>query len=367
MKHMSKVGRITALIISLCVICSIQSVSASASESGEFVPEIGGESTGITAAGEERPDFRSPTGSIGDFSSGTGYTELSEDFEYPVAPNGMTYGNWGQFQTAGEYPDLVYVYATNGKSGYVKLEDFEPVLYLVKSGASAEEINAYIKSIEGIHEERIIPVYDLNMNVIGEFSCGYSDYSDYSDILRIVEGIETTPASDTEVTGSQPKNSFTDVAETSPFYDAIMWAVGQNITNGTTATTFSPNNTCSVSNILTFLWRANNRPDEITGAADRDSAAAWAIKQGIIKEDIDVGDPCTRAMAVTFMWNVAGSPETKTQVNFSDVDANANYLSAVAWALKRGITTGTSETTFSPESTCTRGQIVTFLYRGLAG
>lgn len=94
---------------------------------------------------------------------------------FPVAKNGMTYGTMAQSWITGEYPDLVSVVATNDKSGWVKLEEFEPIRYLVKKGASTEELNAYIDSVLYMNETRLIPVYDLDMNVIGEFSCGYSE------------------------------------------------------------------------------------------------------------------------------------------------------------------------------------------------
>lgn len=169
----------------------------------------------------------------------------------------------------------------------------------------------------------------------------------------------STPAA----TGS---SAFTDVAANSPFKDAIAWAVEKGITNGTTPTTFGPGNTCSISNILTFLWRASGKPEAAEGVADRDSAATWAVKQEMIEKGTDVSAPCTRSAAVTFMWFAAGKPEAKTTANFTDVAAGANYAAAVAWAVENGITTGTSASTFSPENTCTRGQIVTFLYRALS-
>lgn len=176
-------------------------------------------------------------------------------------------------------------------------------------------------------------------------------------------GTETpaeTPA-ETEAPAAAPK--FTDVAAGSPFAAAIDWAVAEGITLGTTETTFGPSNTCSISNIITFLWRANGKPGAAEGVADRDGARAWAIEQKLIGEDEDVSAPCTRIMAVAYMWRVAGEPEVETEVSFTDLAEGADYLPAVAWAVENGVTNGTSETAFSPDNTCTRGQIVTFLYR----
>ena len=186
----------------------------------------------------------------------------------------------------------------------------------------------------------------------------FADEKQKPENLEIPEAPAEEPA---ETPAAAPK--FTDVAPTSPFAAAIDWAVAEGITLGTTETTFGPSNTCSVSNIITFLWRANGKPGAAEGVADRDAAAKWAVEQKLIAEDQDVSAPCTRVMAVGFMWGVAGKPESKTELSFTDVDKEADYAGAVAWAVENKVTTGTSETTFSPDNTCTRGQIVTFLYR----
>ena len=160
---------------------------------------------------------------------------------------------------------------------------------------------------------------------------------------------------------------FTDVAATSPFAAAIDWAVGKEITLGKTETTFGPADPCTVSHILTFLWRANGKPGAEEGVADRDSAAKWAVEKEMIAGDADLTATCTRSMAVTFMWKAAGSPEAKTEKEFTDVAADAEYAGAVAWAVENEITAGTGDgTTFAPGNPCNRGQIVTFLYRQLA-
>ena len=164
---------------------------------------------------------------------------------------------------------------------------------------------------------------------------------------------------------SAPK--FTDVAAASPFAAAIDWAVGKEITLGKTETTFGPADPCTVSHILTFLWRANGKPGAGEGVADRDSAAKWAVEKEMIAEDADLTATCTRSMAVTFMWKAAGSPEVESEKEFTDVAADAGYAGAVAWAVENEITAGTGDgTTFAPQNPCNRGQIVTFLFRQLA-
>lgn len=185
----------------------------------------------------------------------------------------------------------------------------------------------------------------------------------FADEKQKPENLEIPEApAESETPAAAPK--FTDVAADSPFAAAIDWAVAEGITLGTTETTFGPSNTCSISNIITFLWRANGKPGAAEGVADRDSARAWAIEQKLIGEDEDVSAPCSRMLAVGFMWRVAGHPEAKTEVSFTDIDKEVHNVGAVAWAVENGVTSGTGDgTTFSPANTCTRGQIVTFLYR----
>lgn len=169
------------------------------------------------------------------------------------------------------------------------------------------------------------------------------------------------PPSDKEApAGETPANPFTDVAETSPFYDAILWAIEQNITKGKTETTFGPGDTCTVSHILTFLWRANGRPGD--NGDERASVTAWAQNLGIDTSDLSV--PCTRAMAMTFIWKAFDSPKRSVTFSFDYIPENAEYMQAVLWAVEHKITSGTGDgTTFSPMDFCTRGQIATFLYR----
>ena len=167
---------------------------------------------------------------------------------------------------------------------------------------------------------------------------------------------------------------FTDVKTGDYFAEPVLWAVEKGITAGTSATTFSPNQDCSVAQILTFLWRANGSPkptgsnpfSDVKSGDYYAEAAVWAYEKGMVSGSTFGGNtPCTRSMAVTYMWKAAGSPNAGKS-GFTDVPANANYAGAVAWAVEQGITSGTGNGQFSPASTCTRGQIVTFLYRAFA-
>lgn len=158
------------------------------------------------------------------------------------------------------------------------------------------------------------------------------------------------------------------------FAQPVAWAVNNKITSGTGNNKFSPNEKCSQAQILTFLWRATGSPEpEGTVAAEGFDgteyyykAALWAAERGMIKEgEFDPDAPCTRAMAVTYMWNYAGSPSA-AKASFTDVSAGADYAQAVNWAVENGVTSGVGDNKFAPSEVCSRGQIVSFLYRAFA-
>lgn len=168
----------------------------------------------------------------------------------------------------------------------------------------------------------------------------------------------------------KPNLSFSDVRPTDWFSDSVAWALQKGITVGTSETTFSPNDTCTRAQIITFLWRAVGYPkanaanpfNDVKPADYYYESAIWAYQMGMVSgTTFDGNTPCTRASTVTYLWKNAGSPKTKASSVFNDVPSGAEYSQAVAWALANKITNGTSETTFSPDNTCTRGQIVTFL------
>ena len=166
---------------------------------------------------------------------------------------------------------------------------------------------------------------------------------------------------------------FTDVKQTDYFYDSVLWAVAQGVTTGTSDSTFSPDALCSQSQILTFLWRAAGQPEPL-GSEDPFTNPAinpdqfyyepllWAYHQYMVDDQINPDQPCTRLEAVYYIWCVAGCPEASAPAPFADVD-NPFMANVVAWAVEAGVTTGTSANTFSPNDTCTRAQIATFLYR----
>ena len=176
--------------------------------------------------------------------------------------------------------------------------------------------------------------------------------------------------------GNPQTGVFVDVATGSYYEDAVDWAVENGITKGTTATTFSPNATCTRAQAVTFLWRAAGSPEPETRAmpfADIPvgsyyyDAVLWAVENGITKGTSDTtfspNMTCSRAQIVAFLWRSEKSPAAGTANPFADVKSTAYYADAVLWAVKENITKGTTSTTFSPNADCTRAQIVTFLWR----
>ena len=168
---------------------------------------------------------------------------------------------------------------------------------------------------------------------------------------------------------------FTDVSSDAYYADAVNWAVSKGITNGTSDTTFSPDDCCTRAQMVTFLWRfagspkaegANPFTDVHSGDYYHD-AVLWAYSKGVTRGiDATHFNPegtVTRAEAVTFIWRGAGSPATGSTGNFSDLVPDQYYTDAVAWGHTNNIVKGTTATTFSPADPCTRAQIVTFLYR----
>lgn len=169
--------------------------------------------------------------------------------------------------------------------------------------------------------------------------------------------------------------SFTDVSVKEYYFDAIAWAVKNAITEGVNDTIFAPGASCTRAQMVTFLWRANGSPEptvtelpftDVAVDAYYAKAVLWAVENGITTGTSDTTfDPdgvVTRAEAVTFLWRAAGNPAADGKL-FVDVESTKYYAEAVRWAVANGVTKGVSNTSFAPGSACTRAQIVTFLYR----
>ena len=179
-----------------------------------------------------------------------------------------------------------------------------------------------------------------------------------------------------KASGNPQTGVFVDVPEGSYYEEAVNWAVDKGITTGTDATHFSPDGICTRAQAVTFLWRAAGSPAAKSSAmpfADVKAgsyyydAVLWAVENGITKGTSDTtfspNATCTRAQIVAFLWRSEKSPAAGSRNPFADVKSSAYYADAVLWAVKEDITKGTTSTTFSPDADCTRAQIVTFLWR----
>lgn len=192
----------------------------------------------------------------------------------------------------------------------------------------------------------------------------------------------TMPSGKVEVAAEFVKevevSPFTDVATDAYYYDAVKWAVEKGVTNGVSETLFGPDQACTRAQIVTFLWRAAGSPEPKSGSSFADVAAdayyakavAWAVENGITKGTSETtfhpDETCTRAQSVTFLYRALGKLAA-AQAGFTDVAADSYYADAVNWAAENGVTKGISETLFGPDGSCTRAQIVTFLYRAYQG
>ena len=192
----------------------------------------------------------------------------------------------------------------------------------------------------------------------------------------------TMPSGKVEVAAEFVKevevSPFADVATDAYYYDAVKWAVEKGITNGVSETLFGPDQACTRAQIVTFLWRAAGSPEPKSGSSFADVAAdayyakavAWAVENGITKGTSETtfhpDETCTRAQGVTFLYRALGKLAA-AQAGFTDVAADSYYADAVNWAAENGVTKGISETLFGPDGSCTRAQIVTFLYRAYQG
>ncbi|MBQ9663308.1 MAG: leucine-rich repeat protein [Oscillospiraceae bacterium] len=174
---------------------------------------------------------------------------------------------------------------------------------------------------------------------------------------------------------------FCDVADfTTYYYDPVYWAAAKGITSGTSATNFSPTRTCTRGQIVTFLWKALGSPEPSTASNPFTDVKTtdyyykpvlWAKEKGITSgtsaTTFSPGNPCTRGQIVTFLWKALGSPEPSTTSNpFIDVKTTDYFFKPVLWAKENSITSGTSTTTFGPGNSCTRAQAMTFLYKAVS-
>ena len=276
---------------------------------------------------------------------GTTYSVCHKYTSYPYVPGAPTYP-----ATAPAAPNgTVTVSPSNASKG-------ANVTVTVKPNEGYELGSLAVKDASG----NLLPLADLGNGKFG-FVMPASKVSVEANFVK-----------------SAVSTGFADVPANAFFADAVKWAVDKGVTNGLTETMFGPYEPCTRGQIITFLWRAAGSPEPKTAVSFADvpagsyyaKAVAWAIENGItngVTETTFAPDAtCTRGQGVTFLYRALKGSAGATS-SFVDVPTNAFYADAVGWAVSGKVTDGTSNTTFSPDDNCTRGQIVTFLYRAYQG
>ncbi len=253
----------------------------------------------------------------------------------------------------GDYSNITYAYENNQEESTL---DITSLVQFYGEEGLAKLIDNYAE-----HMDR--HAWKPDTSVAGTYGYGMSGTA-----------AETNPNTQTTVSG------FTDVAAGSFYADAVTWAVDRAITNGISAAAFGPNAVCSRAEIVTFLYRAAGEPavsadtkNPFTDVNENDyfyNAVLWAVSNGITSGTSDTlfspHASCSRAQAVTFLYRYADEPAVSSQTSFTDVSSGSFYADAVAWAVSQGITNGSSAATFGSADPCYRSHIVTFLYRGFA-
>lgn len=361
--------RILSVLLALCLIaCALPTFAfAAADRDASGIYETGSDAGKLTihnVQSETTADYHGAQIPVYTVSAGKLFTK---DFEYTAEMKAHNCGDCATIISISE------VKLENGKvrssvypSEYAELF----IEAFINPWNSPESNTVYMEEEDpGVWPRQTGDSYTFSSNSVGKAYGVLIQYFDGTneanyDIAEFVIQVAKAPT----------VGGFSDVSETDYFAEPVRWAVEKNITTGTSDTSFSPNQTCTTAQILTFLWRANGKPEpgianpfsDVTADDYYYKAALWAYEEGLISGAGFGGSaPCTRAQTVTYQWKLAGSP-TAPSAGFSDVSDSADYAMAVAWAVQKGVTTGTSSTTFAPDDTCTRGQIVTFLYRDLA-
>ena len=270
----------------------------------------------------------------------------------------------------------------NNKITLTSMETCAASVLLSNLADSDEEIEAVEISGELVKNQPVSFTLDSNNKLV---TTGEENWKD-PEVQVLEETFTDVPQVDLstplDLTDWDKPQTFRDVPSNAYYADAVAWAVEQGITTGTSANTFSPNDPCTRAQVVTFIWRAlgldelggrsteNPFRDVPSGVYYRDPVL-WAAENGITTGTDDThfspDDACTRAQVVTFLWRTDFPAKYVSGAqSFRDVNRTDYYWYPVQWAVEREITTGTSSTTFSPNETCTRAQVVTFLYRDFA-
>lgn len=215
-----------------------------------------------------------------------------------------------------------------------------------------------------------------------KISHSYGSYVYNNDATAKKDGTKTRTckicgATDTVVAaGTKLKNPFGDVKASDYYYEPVLWAVKNSVTSGLSKTEFGPSDYCTRGQVVTFLWRAAGCPTvknnknpfvDVKSSQFYYKAVLWAVEQGITSgtsnTTFEPNATCSRGQIVAFLYRFAGSPKVSTSNPFTDVSSKQYFYKPVLWAVKNGITSGVDKTSFAPDETCTRAQVVSFLYR----
>ena len=298
---------------------------------------------------------------MGWYTAASGGTKITTDTVF--SKNTTVYAQWTYSGGGGGYVPATYsVTADKTENGSISVSP--------KSASTGSTVTITVTPDAGYKLEKLT-VTDSKGNEVELTPAGQNQYT------------FTMPGSKVEIKASfKPAETitFTDVAEGAYYYDAVLWAAEQGITDGTgDGTTFSPDAPCTRAQIVTFLWRAAGSPEpksmnsfsDVSADAYYAKAVAWAVEQGITggtgNGKFSPDATCTRSQSAAFLYRAAGSPAVSGDAVFSDVSADAYYADAVAWAEQNGVTNGIGGGLFGSGNDCTRAQIVTFLYRAYQG
>ena len=335
----------------------------------------------------------------------------AEEIKITYSTDGTTYSEENPtFTNAGTYK--VYFKASDGSNelvgfAYVTIAKIEPQLTITASPASLRGVGKVTLTVSGVPSSEgtaavtcdngisvtknedgtysaSLPnrtaTYTFTLSYTGATDGNYNDKTTTCEVSvtrRYSSSTTVTPEPTPEPTPEETVK-FSDVSTSAYYYDAVKWAVENGVTDGVSATLFAPYEPCTRGQIVTFLWRAAGSPEPKTASSFADvpasayyaKAVAWAVENGITNGMTDTAfapdATCTRGQSVTFLYRALKGTASGS-ANFTDVASDAFYADAVNWAVANNVTNGTSATTFSPNTDCTRAEIVTFLYRAYQG
>ena len=334
--------------------------------SADFVSKaapVGAEVTVYDSKGKVLPELSTVTDIMGQFA-----ITFPETGTYTVEVSGIC-----------DYTCVAY----DGSAG-LHFEDATVVptrcTVTVSSNSGGSSGNANDQNAAAAVDKLIEAIGTVTVDSKTKIDAARTAYNKLTDTQKeLVKNYNVLVKAETEFAKLTAGDTFVDVAAGSYYKDAVNWAVKKKITQGTDATHFSPEEACTRAQIVTFLWRAAGSPEAKSAESFSDVAAdayyakavAWAVEKGITtgtgEGKFSPEDTCTRAQGVTFLFRALGAQDKEAaSTGFQDVPAGSYYEKAVAWAVEKGITEGVGDQRFAPDENCTRAQIVTFLYRAMA-